>query len=1438
MPHRIPISISLLLALCWLVPTSSQARPPKPEELPPALRDWQKWVLQDQGEQVCPFLQGGGSKVCVWFSRLNLVLDEKRGTFSQSLRAYREEWVPLPGDGRRWPQSVKLDGKDAVVTPRGDRPMVRVTPGEHIVTGEFLWDALPEALDLPPETALLSLTVRGKNVALPNRSPEGRVFLQKETVTEETENLEVTVSRRLIDEIPFQLTTHIELNVSGKSREVLLGRALPDGFVPMALNSSLPARIEADGRLRLQVRPGTWTVDLDAHHDDPVTKLSRPKPDGTWTTEDEIWVFDARPSLRQVLVEGVDAVDPTQTRLPSEWKHLPAYAVGADVAVQLTERRRGDSDPPPDLLTLNRQFWLDFDGRGMTVSDQISGQLHRSWRLDMQPRTELGRVVASGADQSITRLGAGKAAGVELRQGNLSLEADSRIQGDVTEVPAVSWDADFHQVSSTLSLPPGWRLFHATGADEVRETWVHAWTLLDIFLVLIIALAVGRLFGVPWGALALVTLTLSFNEEGAPRYAWLAVLVGEALVRVLPDNWVKTTLKLYRLAAWASLVIITVSFMVDHVRFGMYPALEQHRQLGGVQSYSDYSSANAATYARSWGSASGGESFAGSSNGYRPMAQTIVMDGELKEEAAKDQITIEKNAEAGNTNNAPAMIAGKHDTTITKIPQQAAQAQGRMQLNNMAQKQRSFNVLDYDKNAMVQTGPGLPRWEWTRVTFGFSGPVERSQTLQLYLVPPEVNLVLAFVRVVLLGLLVLCLLGFPGKFWPGFLRKGRRGAASAAATVVLLGLALFGSEARAENASTANGVPSQEILDQLRQRLLEPPECSPTCASSPRMFLEVTPSALKIRMEVLAGVETAVPLPGSAQHWVPEQVLLDNKPAPALMRDSEGTLWLAITEGAHQVLLEGNLPKRETVQLALPLKPKRVEAKLEGWRLDGLHEDGLADDNLQLSHQEQAGDESVALQTGTLPPLVRVERTLVLGLQWTVETHVERLSPTGSAVVLEVPLLPGESVTTVDVRVQNGRALVNMSPNATDASWTSVLAEKSPIELKAPKGLPWVEVWRLDVSPIWHIQPNGIPVVHQQDDSGARLPEWRPWPGESVSVEVVKPDSVPGQTFTIDESRLHVSPGVRATDASLTFNLRSSRGGLHTLELPSDAQLQNVIINGQQQPIRQDGAKVSIPLLPGSQSVQLSWRQTSGITGWYKTPLVSLGTPSVNADLDLQVPQDRWVLFVGGPRMGPAVLFWSFFLVLLLVAVGLSRIPWTPLRTHHWLLLALGLSQVPIPAAAVVFGWLLLLGWREKRDDVHSVALFDLRQLLIVGTTIAAMIILIGSIYDGLLGRPEMQISGNGSGDFAMHWFQDRTTDHVPQGWVVSVPMLVYRGAMLAWSLWLALALLRWLKWAWTSFTTGGAWKSSPPRPKPPTPPVSPTTATAASNPVANKPAT
>src|SRR5262249_28029108 len=156
-----------------------------------------------------------------------------------------------------------------------DAPSVLLTPGDHTVVGSFLWDELPESLAVPTETGLLSLSVRGARVPFPSRDDEGKLWLQKEaSAAEEADVLEMTVHRQVTDDIPLQLTPRVELRASGKSREVVLGRSLPEGFVPLSLDSPIPARVEPDSRLRVQVRPGTWQLTLVARHDGPVTALA------------------------------------------------------------------------------------------------------------------------------------------------------------------------------------------------------------------------------------------------------------------------------------------------------------------------------------------------------------------------------------------------------------------------------------------------------------------------------------------------------------------------------------------------------------------------------------------------------------------------------------------------------------------------------------------------------------------------------------------------------------------------------------------------------------------------------------------------------------------------------------------------------------------------------------------------------------------------------------------------------------------------------------------------------------------------------------------------------------------------------------------------------------------------------------------------------------
>lgn len=185
---------------------------------------------------------------------MQLDLDDKRGRFSQEWHVDAPIWVPLPGDARAWPHDVRADGEDTVVVSRQNQPHIRFDTGAHVITGTFSWDSLPQTLPVTNATGLLALSVRGEVQSFPERDDDGRVWLERRSAAQERNRVDISVHRRILDAVTLQMTTRIGLEIAGGRREELLGRPLPDGSIPMGLQSALPVRLEADGRLRVRAR--------------------------------------------------------------------------------------------------------------------------------------------------------------------------------------------------------------------------------------------------------------------------------------------------------------------------------------------------------------------------------------------------------------------------------------------------------------------------------------------------------------------------------------------------------------------------------------------------------------------------------------------------------------------------------------------------------------------------------------------------------------------------------------------------------------------------------------------------------------------------------------------------------------------------------------------------------------------------------------------------------------------------------------------------------------------------------------------------------------------------------------------------------------------------------------------------------------------------------
>ncbi len=1329
--------------------------------IPEQLQDWQEWVLDGQEYRNCPFFFNRSATkeaefVCAWPGSLGLEVDSGSARFTQGWTVYTDEqWVPLPGDVSYWPSRVTSNGRSIEVVLHDGVPSVLLGTGSYRLAGSFEWDERPGVLRIPVQSGLVDLSISGSPVARPEFTGGGVFLGEKTRDVESRDSITADVYRLVADDVPTRLTTSIRINVSGGVREELFGPVLPDGFVPLSIDSQLPARLEPDGKLRVQVRPGQWMISLTARGPDVLNAVTLPASEVN-LPDSEIWSYRSNDRLRVTAAEGLPPIDPQQVQVPGNWQQLPAFRIEAGQTLEITERSRGAVAADNELY-LRRDMWLDFNGDGFVVSDKVGGKMRTGWRLDMAAPFALLSATEGGANLLITKGQQDGQTGVELRRNAVDLGAIGR--ADTREpTPVTGWDTRFANVSTVLHLPPGHKLLAAPGADKAPGSWVSRWQLLDFFLVLIITIAAWRLFGRTAGIIALSALVLSFHELNAPAWLWLNLLVAIALLRVAPAGRLRQSVRAYQAVSAVVLVLALVPFIASQLRVAIYPQLEPQYGVGHL-------AAPAMDMPRS-----------------APVPQAGVA-GTMAFEA-DELVQLEKQARRA----APSEVMSLEEVTVSA-------------------SKVALSYARYAPNAIVQAGPGIPSWRWNSYRLDWSGPVDAEQSLRLVIVPRWAVTVLRF-------LLVLLLLRFTGVLaaevlkgqlrWPGGLKLGPSRAGGFFAVGLLTLLMAVSPIAEAET-------PHPDLLRELQSRLLQPPQCAPRCAELVVADVDVSKVGVSMDLIVHALADVAVPLPGSDQGWRPVVLLVNGSAAAQVIRGYDQSLWVRLAAGRHSIRLSGPVPAADSLEIPFPTPPRVIEAAGDGWFIAGIKDRRLLSGSLQLTRLQSDGDGDATArwESSRFPAFVRIERSIDLDLDWRVTTTVHRVAPLEGLLTLEVPLIAGESVLSEGFTVTDGKLLVSMEPNRRVVSWRSSLPRISPTVLAAEAGAPWQEVWWIGVGSVWHAEFDGVPESESRPSAGdVRVAEFYPRGGESLTITATRPDASQGSTLAFDSVKLNVEHGSRSSNATMALHYRSTSGAQHMLRLPDEASVTQVIIDGAVEPLRADDGELTVPILPGEHDIEVSWRSDAEFGARTTTPAVNIGAPASNIVSQLQLPANRWLLATNGPRLGPGVLYWSELAVLLLFAIILGAIDLTPLKTRDWLLLGLGFSTFSWPVLGVVIVWLLACGARRRWQFDLSWWRFDALQVGIAIITVIALGSIVTSLPMGLLGTPDMNVTGNGSYGNTLIWFADRSDSVLPTATAFSVPMWIYKVLILAWALWLSFALLRWLPWVWQCFSSQGLWRT------------------------------
>lgn len=1323
------------------------ASPLPAQDIPPPLRDWQGWVLHDVPQHGCPFLANqmpnAGSYQCIWPGRLSLDADKDGGHFSLDVRVDAPSWVALPGDARNWPQQVSANNQPATVLQREGQPMLWLAPGDYQLRGNLPWTTRPAQLHVPASIGLVALSVDGTAVSRIERDGEQLTLGEAAAAQRAADALSLRVYRRLADGLPATLETQLQFNVAGSAREQVLGPVLPAGFVATALSGELPARLEGDGRLRVQLRPGQWTVTLAARSSlAPLANITLKLPAAPWPRQ-EIWSYAEDNGLRTTRLDG-NATDAAQAGVPDEWIDLPAYALDDHSGLLIEQGNRGDEGGLGDQLHLQRQMWLDFDGGGLSVVDRLTGKLRHQQRLNVIAPWQLQRASEDGTPLLISKDSHGLD-GIELRDRQVDLSAGLRLPTHAGVIPSAGWQLPLEGIEATLHLPHGYRLLGASGADRSPDSWLAQWSLLDLFVVALIALLAGRLLGWPWALLAAGFLVLAQHESGAPRWTLAIALLLGLLLRALPPGRLRTVARAGALGAFALAVLWTLSFATTQLNDALHPQLEHAGASRVVQV--NYIQPPAAMPPPALPAPP-----APVAEMSRSASPTVVSDAAMKSEMKEVTVT------------------GAWTTISQQVGQQP------------------------DSHALIQAGAGTPHWnEGNDYRIGWSGPVTAAQTTRLVIAPAWL---VRLLRVLMVGLLAALLARLVTRLLPAWRGSWRGWRGSGAVGAILLAVALLPPMAHAQS------MPSQPLLNQLRTRLTEAPKCAPACAVVAQAQLQADGDTLEVALETHAGAVVALPLPQADDALQLTDVSLDGHAGELVTRD--GDRLLRLDRGVHRVTLRYRIGTADSASLRFALAPQHVDFIGRGWSLGGVDDGHLLGDSMALHRVRTAADGKNLPTTQSFPPYVRLTRRIGLGVDWVVQNQVERIAPEQGGFSITLPLLSGEHPLGDNVIVKDGRINITFNANSNIVRWSSRLDHTAQLTLQAPALDQRAEVWEIGAAPMWHVDATGVPTSASED--GLR---YQPLPGERLQLTFSRPTAIAGDSLAFDSVQLASVAGARATETTLSLHARSTRGGEHAIDLPAGTDLLDAHRDGESINLAVRAGKLSLPLLPGGHDYRLRLREPHGVDTQTRTSVYALHAPVANIDLGLQLPQDRWVLWTWGPTTGPAVLYWSQLVVLLLAAWLLARYAPTPLRFRHWLLLGLGFSAFAWSAYALVVLWLILLGLRARGVSSTQIGpiKFNLLQTGLAGLTLLALLVLVAAVPKGLLGLPDMHVAGNGSSASNLAWFADRSAGALPRGGVFSVPLWFYKLAMLAWALWLANALIGWLRWAFDAWTHGGHWR-------------------------------
>lgn len=523
--------------------------------VPTELKKWTSWVNKDNYTKDCI------EDFCVFISKLTLQKSQGYNFMFEGSSLTNATYITLPYSDSAWPLSVTVNGRKAIMVNHQSRPLVQVNKGDFKIEVAYNNTIFNKnsSFSLPFNVVSFDNTT-SQNISLKDNTLNLNDINQTD---EQSAFTEIKVFRKFVDNIPYQLQTNIEINYSGKIKELNLGKVLPENFNLSKINSDLKI-IYKNNHYYATLVSGTHFVNFTSFAPKETSSFSI--KDLVLDVDSEIWSVEKNNNIRNIDIASANSVDPKQVSVPEQWNTLPAYMVIDKF--DIVSNQQGLSLNTDLKVNAIRKSIFGFNDTvynfdTFTLTNQNSKQLNFYPGVNISSVTmSQPKMLLQEKDYSYVLLNSQDKTG--------TVQFDTNKNNSISSQLSNNYFLDEWTVYFTPRTDLIWAS-HATITSP--DFWFNSWNLYSLFSLSVLIIALYKLMGVETAIFALFSLFSFYYNNSIFWIFWILLVISYAFNKHLSEkytNFKRNTNQISLLGTFL-VVIFTIEFVVNEIFSIMHP---------------------------------------------------------------------------------------------------------------------------------------------------------------------------------------------------------------------------------------------------------------------------------------------------------------------------------------------------------------------------------------------------------------------------------------------------------------------------------------------------------------------------------------------------------------------------------------------------------------------------------------------------------------------------------------------------------------------------------------------------------------------------------------------------------------------------------------------------------------------------------------------------